>query len=153
MVNLIEIKENELIKAYKMHRQGFMPTFIKYHDRINPVFMPYSKFRKYFNRPNLTMFWIKSNGTEVGQIWIGVKDNRIRLARLFVLKKYQNQGIAQKAIRLAELMYPDYDTWCLDTIKQEQNNCHLYEKMGYTTTGEEKIISKRMTIINYEKRS
>lgn len=150
MVELEEIKLNELHKAYKMHKIGFMPTFLKYHDRINPIFMSFIKFNRYFNSSKLTMFWIINNHSKVGQIWIKQDNDEITLARLFVLPKYQNHGIAQNAILIAEQMFPNYDTWWLDTIKQEKNNCHLYEKLGYIKTGE-KEINKRMTIITYKK--
>ncbi|MGN0533076.1 MAG: GNAT family N-acetyltransferase [Eubacterium sp.] len=137
MVELVEIKGNELLKAHQMHRKGFMPAFLKYHDRINPVFMSFAKFKRCYNSPKITMFWIFNNGIKVGQIWTKANDD-VELARLFVLKKYQNKGIAQNAIKLAEQKYSSYDNWYLDTIKQEKNNCYLYEKMGYKATGEKK---------------
>ncbi len=151
MVALVKIKSNELHKAHRMHRKGFMPTFIKYHDKINPIFMPYSKFKRYYNNPWLTMFWIITDGIKVGQIWIKTNDISLEIARLFILNNYQNNGFAQTAIQLAEKIYSNYDDWQLDTIKQEKNNCHLYEKMGYMPTGEEKIINSKMTVINYRK--
>lgn len=151
MVELAEIENNELHKAHQMHRKGFMPTFFKYHDKFNPVFMPFTKFRKCYNSPRITMFWIINDGNRVGQIWLKTDNEDIELARLFVLKKYQNKGIAQNAIRLAEQKYSNYSNWYLDTIKQEKNNCQLYEKMGYIATGEEKVINKRMTTIGYKK--
>lgn len=72
--------------------------------------------------------------------------------RIFVLKEFQNKGIAQQAIKIAENLFPNNKRWCLDTIKEEKNNCHLYEKFGYKPTVKEKKINKRMTIIDYEKR-
>lgn len=92
------------------------------------------------------------DGKAVGEIWITVSNDTAKLARLFVLKEFQNRGIAQQAIRNAENLFPGNKRWCLDTIKQEKNNCHLYEKMGYISFGTERKINKRMTIINYEKR-
>lgn len=97
------------------------------------------------------MFWIVYNGEKVGQIWIGIKEDKASLARLFVLPQFQNKGIAQQAIKIAEALFPNHKHWQLDTIKQEKNNCHLYEKMGYKKTGEEKIINNKMTLIYYEK--
>ncbi|MGN0532310.1 MAG: GNAT family N-acetyltransferase [Eubacterium sp.] len=151
MIELTEIKCNELRKAHLMHRKGFIHTFIKYHDKNNPVFMTFSKFKKCYNNPKITMLWIVHNDIKVGQIWIKANETEIEFARLFVIKKYQNKGIAQNAIMLAEQKYPQYDNWYLDTIKQEKNNCHLYEKMGYMPTGKEKVINSKMTIVNYRK--
>lgn len=152
MVELKRIKGNELISALIQHRIGFLPTFIKYRDKINPVFRNYFDFRKYLKSPNLRMFWIVSDSRRVGQIWIITSSEYASLGRLFVLKRWQNQGIAQEAIAKAEKMFASYKLWRLDTIEQEKNNCHLYEKMGYVKTGHKKIINRRMTIIDYEKR-
>lgn len=152
MVELIEIKKDEIKLAFKMHRKGFIPTFLKYRDRINPVFNSYNQFKKYFNNDNMVMFWIVNNSIKTGQLWLGFKDDCVILSRIFVLPAYQNRGIAQKAITLAQQLYPDYKTWRLDTIKQEQRNCHLYEKLGYIPFGVERKINKRMTLIEYEKR-
>lgn len=151
MIELVEIKKCELLKAYRFHFKGFIHTFMKYRDKTNPIFMPFGKLKKYYNNPDMSMFWIIDNEAKVGQIWIASNNEIVKLARLFVLKKYQNKGIAQAAIKIAEKIYSDRQQWCLDTIKQEKNNCHLYEKLGYKATGEEHIVNKRMTIINYEK--
>lgn len=152
MVELKKIEANERRKAYRIHRKGFMPTFFKYYDRINPIFESYKKFCYYYHYPNTYMFWIMLDDKTVGEIWINIKGDTTRIVRLFVLKEFQNQGIAQKAIKIAENLFPNNKRWCLDTIKQENNNCHLYEKMGYIPFGVERKINKRMTIINYEKR-
>lgn len=152
MVELVLIRKSELKKAFKMHRKGFMPTFLKYHDRINPIFTPYKKFLSYHNSSSLHMYWIMYNGKAVGEIFIGIKEDYNKLVRIFVLKEFQNKGIAQQAIKIAENLFPNNKRWCLDTIKEEKNNCHLYEKLGYKPTGKEKKINKRMTIIDYEKR-
>ena len=66
------------------------------------------------------------------------------------MKEYRNRGYAQAAIREAEKIHGD-SCWCLDTILQEEGNCHLYEKLGYRKTGETKIINDKMTIVFYEK--
>lgn len=151
MVKLNSIRHNELKKAYRMHRKGFLPTFLKYLDRINPIFESFKRFNDFYNHPDLYMYWITLDGIAVGEIWIAVSNDTAKLARLFVLKEYQNRGIAQQAIRIAENLFPSNKRWWLNTIKEEKNNCHLYEKMGYISIGNEKKISRRMTIIEYEK--
>ncbi|MGN1123981.1 MAG: GNAT family N-acetyltransferase, partial [Eubacterium sp.] len=65
------------------------------------------------------------------------KGSTASIARIFVLKNWQNKGIAQNAIIQAEKFFDSYKLWTLDTIKQEKNNCHLYEKMGYKRTGKQ----------------
>ena len=43
------------------------------------------------------------------------------------------------------------DNWKLDTILQEEGNCHLYEKLGYKRTGLVEKVNERMDIVYYEK--
>ena len=43
------------------------------------------------------------------------------------------------------------ENWELDTILQEEGNCHLYEKMGYHRTGETKRINDKLTLVFYKK--
>ena len=149
---LTEIKENELKTAFIMHFKGFLHTFFKYRDWWNnPIFLVYPKFRKYFYSENMFMYFILCDDKPVGQLWILKKENEVYLARLFVLKEFQNKGIATKALQLAEQIFSGRQRWRLDTIKEEKNNCRLYEKSGYKQTGAEKKINKRMTIIEYEK--
>ncbi|NBJ92950.1 GNAT family N-acetyltransferase [Parablautia muri] len=74
-----------------------------------------------------------------------------RISPVFILPEFQGKGIAQKAIRLCEEMHGK-ENWELDTILQEQRNCHLYEKMGYRQTGKTEIINERLTLTFYEKR-
>ena len=41
--------------------------------------------------------------------------------------------------------------WRLDTIKQEERNCYLYEKCGFAKTGDETVVNENMTLIDYVK--
>ena len=82
---------------------------------------------------------------------VGSRKDHMLLNRFYILPEYRNQGIGQQALRLAESKYPDSAEWRLDTILEEKNNIHLYEKLGYVEYGERKIINERMTIINYKK--
>ena len=74
------------------------------------------------------------------------------ISPIFILPKYQNQGIGYVAIQKVFLLYPDVKVWKLDTILQEPRNCHLYEKCGFVRVGEEHIINDKMTLVDYERR-
>lgn len=148
-VSLVKIKKCELRTAWRMQQKGFIDVYFKYFDKTNPVLNSYIKFVRYFER--LDMYWIIADEIYVGQIWISAKENQALLARIFVLKKYRNNGFAQNAIAYAESMYPQCRIWHLDTIVQEKRNCHLYEKLGYKPCGVERRMNKRMSIIDYEK--
>ena len=43
------------------------------------------------------------------------------------------------------------DGWKLNTILEEPGNCHLYEKLGYRRTGDQRRVRPNMTIIDYVK--
>lgn len=152
MIELREIRRRELILALIQHRMGFMPIFLKYRDKNNPVFRTYFDFTRYYKSPKLTMLWIVFDSKKVGQIWIKTSDDYASVTRIFVIKKWQNRGIAQQTINQVKNMYNSYSLWKLDTIMQEKKNCHLYEKLGYEKTGQHQKINKRMTLIYYEKR-
>ena len=44
-----------------------------------------------------------------------------------------------------------YYQWRLDTIKQEERICYLYEKCGFVKTGDETVVNENMTLIDYVK--
>ena len=77
--------------------------------------------------------------------------NSARVSALGVLPQYQGQGIAREALLEIERIHSDIVKWCLDTILQEEGNCHLYEKIGYKRTGRIEDINDKMTLVYYEK--
>ena len=76
--------------------------------------------------------------------------NRKRIAPIFIIKKFRNRGLAQKTFEEIERIHGS-NHWMLDTILQEEGNCHLYEKLGYKRTGITEKINERMDIVYYEK--
>jgi GNAT superfamily N-acetyltransferase len=98
---------------------------------------------------------IKLNKTSVGGIRIRTYNEGLlcNVGPLFVLPEYQNKGIAQKTFELIEKKYKPQNGWILDTILEEDGNCHLYEKMGYKKTGEIEQINETMHIVYYEKKN
>lgn len=146
-----QIKNTELIKAFSMQKKCFKPIYEKYYDETSPYKESFAKFVLRTTKSSFQMYWIVDNSTKVGQIWIATKNDTAKLARLFVLPKYQNKGYATKAIIDIEKLYSYYNHWQLDTIKEEKKNVHLYQKLGYKPNGKEKIINDKMTIIEFKK--
>lgn len=146
-----QIKNTELIKAFSMQKKCFKPIYEKYYDETSPYKESFAKFVLRTKKSSFQMYWIVDNSTKVGQIWIATKNDTAKLARLFVLPKYQNKGYATKAIIDIEKLYSYYNHWQLDTIKEEKKNVHLYQKLGYKPNGKEKIINDKMTIIEFKK--
>lgn len=148
---LKEIKSDEMFSAFIIQKIGFFSTFLKYFDRVSPVLYTYSKFSSNSKKDNYKLFWIICDDKKVGELELGFNDNTVHISMVFILKKYQNRGIAQGVLKIIHNKYDKYSHWHLDTIKQEKRNCHLYEKSGYIPTGAEYRINKRMTIVEYER--
>ena len=140
-----------------MQIQSFMPLYEKYHDEGSPAIEPIERVRSRASQENRKYFFIVKDGARVGAINVGRKlhdpeESCFYISPLFVLPKYQNQGIGYVAIQKAFALYPEVRVWKLDTILQESGNCHLYEKCGFVRVGEEHVMNEKMTLVDYEKR-
>lgn len=152
-IKLIKIKKHEVLKAWILEKIGFWETLKKYKDyKTSPVTQPLFSFYKKSTNKSADNYWVLYNGKTAGAICIGCKENCMWIGRFYILPKYRNKGIGQQALHIAEALYPNAKRWHLDTIFEEKNNIHLYEKLGYIPCGVGKKINKRMTIIDYEKR-
>ncbi len=153
-VEFEEVKEDELEELLEMQVECFMPLYEKYHDEISPAIESIERIRNRAAVPNRKYFFILKEGERVGVINVGHNDPNEHevsfISPIFVLPKYQNQGLAYAAIQKAFSMYPNVKTWKLDTIKQEKGNCHLYEKCGFRRVGDEQTVNDKMTLVFYE---
>lgn len=154
-VKLEEVREDELQQLYEMQIESFMPLYEKYHDEGSPAIEPLWKVKDRAALDTRKYYFIVKDGARVGVINIANKpslnDNTIfYISPLFILPKYQNQGIGYAAINHAFKMHPEATKWRLDTILQEKGNCHLYEKCGFVRTGEDKVVNENMTLVDYE---
>ena len=73
------------------------------------------------------------------------------MKQIFILPEYQGHGYAQKAILIAEALYPHAKKWELDTILQEDKLCYLYEIMGYRKTVKIVHIKSGLYFVYFEK--
>lgn len=151
-VMLQEVKSSEVFSAFLMLKRGFLPTYFKYFDKVNPIFTSYSKFSNRLRSDKNAAFWIIADRIKVGMIELQFKDDMVHINNFYILKKYQNRGIGQTALINIHNKYSDCKRWHLFTIKQDKRNCYLYEKLGYISSGVEHRINKRMMLIEYEKR-
>ena len=153
-VFLEEVRDEELELVHKMQVESFMPLYEKYHDDCSPAIEPIERVKARAAVVNRKYYFIVIDGARVGVINLGNNDPNEHevsfISPLFILPKYQNQGIGYIAIQKAFELYPDVKTWKLDTILQEKGNCHLYEKCGFVRIEGEEIVNDKMTLINYE---
>lgn len=150
-LTLAQLKDAELI--HSMQINSFMPLLEKYQDfETSPANEPIDKVVHRIEQSYTDYYIIKVNGAAIGGIRIvKMQSKRYRISPVFILPEYQGKGIAQKTFAIIERIYCDAEVWELDTILQEQGNCHLYEKLGYKQTGKTEIINSKLTLVFYEK--
>ena len=151
-IKLVRIKKNEIFKAWLLQRKGFKETLKKYQDyKTSPATESLISFYHKFTKPSVDNYWVLNNNKIAGALCIVSKPNSMWVGRFYILPEYRNQGIGQQALLLSEGLYPNVKRWRLDTIFEEKNNVHLYQKIGYKEYGERKIINNKMTLIQFEK--
>ena len=140
-------------KIHSMQMVGFKALLDKYQDfETSPGAETLEHIKMRFEYPQIDHYFINLNDENIGYIRINRLDtNTCRLSQMFVLPDYQGNGYAQQAIKQVEALNPLVNNWLLDTIKQEQKLCYLYEKMGYKQTGTETSIRDGMDLVDYAK--
>ena len=137
---------------WDMQRAAFRALYERYRDEGSPYLEPMESTQGRLMQPVTHYYVILADGQPVGGIRIrdfGAERDKI-LGPLYVLPERRGEGIAQRAIRLAEDIHGGTG-WFLETIEQEKGNCHLYEKLGYRRTGGSHVINERMTLVDYQK--
>lgn len=152
-VTLVRASMADAETIWRMQRIAFAELLEKYQDYdLNPGNEPLEKVQWRLSLPATHFYLIRVDDTNAGAIRVidHHDGSSKKISPLFVMPEYRGQGVAQLAIRAAERIHGS-ENWRLDTILQEKGNCHLYEKMGYKSTGKTKVINDRMTLIFYAK--
>lgn len=153
-IKLIRASVNDAKLIWKMQVKSFAALYERYQDHdTSPATEPIEKITARLEQPFTYYYLIKCGEDTVGAIRIvDMKDGvtRKRVSPIFILPKFRNKGFAQAAMLAAEDIH-GREHWELDTILQEKGNCYLYEKMGYTQTGEQTDINEHMTLVFYIK--
>ena len=153
-IKLQKIDSAQTVAAWDIQQRAFRPLLEKYQDYDkSPAAEDTETLRQKIERPDTDSYLFWKDEIPVGWVRVIRKGDCCKISALSVIPEYQNQGIAQKALRQIEKRYPCAKKWVLDTILQEKGNCHLYEKLGYTRTGEPYPVNEKMTLIGYEKYS
>lgn len=152
-IQLKKACENDSGQIHEMQIEGFRALLEKYRDyETSPGAETLERVKRRFSFNNVDQFFIRLADENIGYIRIQRLDEGVyRLSQMFILPVYQGRGFAQAAVKQAEALYPQAEKWVLDTIKQEQKLCHLYEKLGYKLTGAENNIKDGMDLVDYEK--
>lgn len=152
-IKLVRIGVNDAEKLWTMQVQAFQKLLDKYQDfETNPANETKERIKTKLLQEYTFFYYIYEGHKIVGAIRvIDRRDgSRKRVAPVFIMEKFRNKGLAQKAFCEIERIHGK-DNWELDTIFQEKGNCYLYEKLGYIRIGEIDRINDRMDIVHYIK--
>ena len=150
-ISLRKASLSDASELFTLQKKVFQPIYEKYQDHdTSPVFQTFERFNERLQTGDY--FKILKDELLVGSVHVYPKSPGVmRLHMINILEEFQGKGIAQEVMSRIEGMYPHAIKWELDTIKQEQRNCYLYEKMGYVKTGDEWKVNEQMTLIHYMK--
>ena len=135
--------------------EAFIALYEKYRDDItSPAKESLDKITQKIVEDNSDFYFILFNGKRVGGARVKWHNGRnVKwISPIFVIPQFQNKGIASAVIeQLFEMYSSDTIEWRLDTIKQEEKNCYLYEKCGFVRVDNETVINENMTLVEYTK--
>lgn len=152
-ITLLKATESDMREIWKMQVEAFKSLLEKYQDYdMSPATESYENVLNKYKQPWTSYFFIIRNNEKVGVVRvIDKKDgSRKRIAPIWIMSAFRNQGLAQLAMREVEKLY-DSHHWQLDTILQEQGNIYLYEKLGYNRIDEIENIKNGMDIVYFHK--
>ena len=152
-IKFVKTTYSDCEEIRKIQQDSFAPLLKKYQDfDMSHATETLERIQYKFNEPTTTYYFIFCENVKVGVIRVvSIDENTMRISPMMILPEHQNKGYAQKALSEIENMYSHIKYWQLDTIKEEEKLCYLYEKVGYVKTGKEEIIKQGMTIVFYQK--
>ena len=155
VIELELITSGEAECLHKMQVEAFIALYEKYRDDItSPAKESLEKITQKIVEDNSDFYFILFNGKRVGGARVKWHNGRnVKwISPIFVIPQFQNKGIASAVIeQLFEMYSSDTIEWRLDTIKQEEKNCYLYEKCGFVRVGNETVINEKMILVEYTK--
>lgn len=152
-IELLKATEFDIKEIWEMQVEAFKSLLEKYQDYdMSPAIESYENVLNKYKQPWTSYYFITRNNEKVGAVRvIDNKDgSRKRIAPIWIMPAFRNQGLAQLAMREVEKIYGSQH-WQLDTILQEQGNIYLYEKLGYKRRGEIENIKDGMDIVYFHK--
>ena len=152
-IALVKAKESDMKEIWEMQVKAFESLLEKYQDfDMSPATESYKNVLNKYKQPWTSYYFITRNNEKVGVVRVIDKNDgtRKRIAPIWIMPDFRNQGLAQLAMREVEKIYGPHH-WQLDTILQEQGNIYLYEKLGYKRTGVIENIKDGMDIVYFHK--
>lgn len=152
-IRLIKATTNDAEAMQKMQIESFTPHFLRYKDdATSPVNESLEKMLYRINYEKGYYFKIMVDNIHAGCLWVYEKEPKLyRIGIMYISPEYQCKGVGQKALAIAESLFPEAEAWELDCPTDMSINRNCYEKVGYRLTGEAKIINDELTLMFYRK--
>ncbi len=132
----------------KIQRMSFISEAELYNDyNIAPLIQTLDELRNDFD--SYVILKAIADNKIVGSVKARLNDNICWIGRLIVLPQYQNQGIGKTLMAAIEDCFPCAEKYELVTGSKSVKNIHLYNKLGYRITGEEK--DGNVTMVHMQK--
>lgn len=153
-ITLEKATKEDVEALHALQIKCFLPLLEKYKDHsTNPACESIDKTLTRITDPLRGFYKILRENILVGGIAIKhTNPGTLFLGPIFIDPEFQNQKIAQKALKLIEDMFSEIVFFELATITQEKRNVYLYEKIGYIDIGENKKINDSMILLHFRKR-
>lgn len=137
----------------KMQVESFKPHLQRYKDvATSPVNESLEKMVYRINYEKGSYFKIIADNRHAGCVWVYEKAPKLyNIGIIYISPEFQCKGIGQKALAIAERLFPQAESWELDCPSDLSLNRHCYEKVGYRLTEETKIINDKLTLVFYRK--
>lgn len=152
MITLKKAGRADLMEIHRIQVASFQALLDKYQDYgTNPSAERFERILERFQEKTTDYYLICLNEQNIGMIRVCDFGTVCRVSPIGILPEFQGRGFAQQVMVLLENRYLGAEKWTLDTIRQEQKLCYLYEKLGYVATGKQETIQPGMDIVFYEK--
>lgn len=136
-----------------IQKAAFLRLYDIYRDEQSPYLRGTEEFERWFERGH-DVYKIYADSTLAGGLTVfrsRTDAHEYYLARIYISPELQQRGIAKRAIKLCEKLYPDAKRWFLDYPEDQIANKRCYEGCGYVDTGSRRIMNDKLTLIDKEK--
>ena len=152
-MKIVKIDESCAPVVQHILREAYLPLLEKYHDeKENPANKTIENVRFDLQRKNSDAYLLMLDEKPIGYVRVGQRaQGEYSIADLAILPSHQGNGYAQFFLKQIEKIYDMAEKWSLVTIKEEEKDCHLYEKLGYMQKGVLKEVHEKMHFVLYVK--
>ena len=146
------VNDCDVAVAREIIRAAYMPLYEKYGDAKNPANKSLDDLLFDLRRERSYAYFLLHDEEPIGYIRVGERaPGEFSISDLAIHPDYQGKGYATQFIREIEKIYHMAKKWSLVTVLEEEKDCHLYEKMGYTQVTVLEEVSDRMHFVLYVK--